>query len=223
MVTALCGFGWCRAVLRVDLQMNRKKLHWGDRLRFVCFQLQQGKTGFSIMRVGFSTAQHGLKTKQYVPIQALSTHTRVHIGLGFALLGIVLGTIGGLLGYNTHKFVQNAERTEGTVVAIGERRNSEGDRVKYPVIEFTDQQGGQHEFKASSGSSSSGYSVGNKVQILYDRERPDSASLDNWLDLYFGPLVLVILAAGSLFFAVAFLSSRSKNREDGTAEEPAPL
>ena len=169
------------------------------------------------MRYRYSTMGRGHSTVKTIPIQSLSKRTILLVAAGLALLGIVLGTIGGLWLFNVYSFVQTAERTEGTVVAIGENRNAKGDRVKYPVIEFTDQQGQQREFKARSGSDSSGYSVGNKVQILYDRDRPDSASLDSWVSLYLGPLVFIALAAGFLFFGIMFFITglgKAKNRED---------
>lgn len=61
------------------------------------------------------------------------------------------------------------------------------------------------------------------------KDRPASASLDSWVDLYLGPLVFAILAAGFLFFGIVFFATglgKAKNRGGGeetqnSEEEPA--
>jgi len=143
----------------------------------------------------------------------------VYLGLGFVLVGIILTVIGVLWWQNVRHFVQTAERTEGTVIKMIESRSRRGNTTYSPVVEFTDQQGLRREFRARG--SISGYSVGGKVPVLYDRERPDSAAIDDWFDLHFAPLVFCVIGVGFIFVMVGSLFKRPKNREKGE-EEPAP-
>lgn len=166
--------------------------------------------------------RHRLSTRNTIPIQSLSKRTVVIAGIGLALLGIVLGVIGALLWLNVRNFVQTAEHAEGTVIELVENRGKEGNRTYRPLVEFTDHQGQRREFLSSSGSNPPRYSVGDKMPILYDRDRPNSASINHWLDLYLFPFVLGIVAAVNLIMSIVFFLLGSKKRKDGE-EEPAAV
>ena len=135
------------------------------------------------------------------------------------LSGIV-PTVGGLVWWRyVHNFVQSAEQAEGTVIEIVEDRAKEGGTVYRPVIEFTDQFGQRHEHRASVGTGISSLvpAVGDKIQILYDRDNPKSAEINHWLHLYFGPgicltLGIVPFVLGICMFVAAWLVARKATR-----------
>ena len=112
----------------------------------------------------------------------------------FALLGIILTPIGIMWWQNVRHFVQTAEKTEGTVIELVQRGKNYS-----PVVEYTDRFGQRQELRSSIGTNPPRYSVGDKVQILYDQNDPDSAKINHWLPLYFFPFLI-------FFFAFDFLS-----------------
>jgi len=144
----------------------------------------------------------------------------VMIGIAFALLGIVLLACGLVWWQHVGRFVQSSEHTEGTVIEIVEKRDRDGGIKFSPIVEFTDHQGQQRKYYSTTGSNPSPYSVGDKVEILYDRDRPDSAGINSWFDLYFGPLFLTIMGGGFFFIGTAvsiatmFSKSPKKTKDD---------
>ena len=152
----------------------------------------------------------------------------------FALAGMVLLGAGVMWWQNTRNFVQSAEHADGTVIEIVRSRDRDGNTMFSPVVEFTDHQGQRREYHSNTKSNPSFYSVGDKVQILYDRDRPDSAGINHWLDLYLGPLVLIVIGAGFLFvvtvlsvvFLLFFRSPKNPTNDTGeenAEEEPAAV
>ena len=125
------------------------------------------------------------------------------VGANFVLAGIVFTPVGIVLWLNVRHFVQTAEQTEGTVIELVEDRIKEGGLSYCPVVEYTDRFGQRHEHRASVGSNPPHFSVGDKVQILYDQNNPDSAMVNHWLHLYFLPVLFVFLGAVSLVAAIA--------------------
>jgi hypothetical protein len=117
---------------------------------------------------------------------------------GLALLGIVLTSIGIVWWKNVRHFVQSAEHAEGTVIELIESRGGKGGYTYSPVVEFADRFGQRHEHRSSMGSNPPRFSVGDKVQIVYDQNDLDSAKINHWLHLYFAPFLV-------LFFAVDFI------------------
>jgi len=149
----------------------------------------------------------------------------VAIGVTFALLGIVL-LAGGLAWWQSARsFVQSAEHTEGTVIEIVEKRDRDGGITFSPIVEFTDHQEQPRKYYSTTSSNPSFYSVGDKVKILYDRDRPDSAKINHWFDVYFGPLLLFVLGGGFFIIgtvvAVAMMYSKSsKNPTNDPMNDP---
>ena len=120
----------------------------------------------------------------------------------FALLGIVLTPIGIMWWQNVRHFVQTAEKTEGTVIELVESRGSKGTRFYSPVVEYTDRFGQRQELRSSMGTSPPRFSVGDKVQILYDQNDPDSAKINHWLHLYIFPLLCLFMAFNGIVMAI---------------------
>ena len=112
----------------------------------------------------------------------------------FALLGIVLTLIGIMWWQNIRHFVQTVEKTEGTVIELVQHLGKHS-----PIVEYTDRFGQRQELRSSMGTNLSLFSVGDKVQILYDQNDSDSAKINHWLTLYFFPFLI-------FFFAFDFLS-----------------
>lgn len=81
---------------------------------------------------------------------------------------------------------EHGARAPGRVVSMESSRNSDGDTMYYPVVEFTDGKGRSTRFRDSFGSSHPSSRVGDDVKVLYLPDMPEpSAVIDrgwmNWL------------------------------------------
>ena len=96
----------------------------------------------------------------------------------FALVGTILGIVGGTVWYTSSRLTREGVRTTGTVVALV------GQSSKAPVVEYTTTGGGRHTYQSATYSSPPAYQVGEPVTLWYDREDPENAmlaGLDRWL------------------------------------------
>ncbi|MCA1615876.1 MAG: DUF3592 domain-containing protein [Acidobacteria bacterium] len=111
----------------------------------------------------------------------------------FGGVGGVLLLIAAFLWIRVRSFVAGAVRAKGTVVRLAKSRDSEGDTVYAPVVEFTARGGGVRRFTDPMSTSPAGYRVGQRVEVLYDRQDHDRARLASKFRLYFAPALLGFL------------------------------
>ena len=118
---------------------------------------------------------------------------------GIAGIGMLVGC--GLLVMSTQAFLAVAIGADGTVVRLEyERSGSDSGGAYYPIVQFLLRTGETIEFRSSVGSSPPSYRRGEAVRVLYDPTAPESAEIDSFFSLWFGPIVLGFL--GSVFSAV---------------------
>ena len=89
----------------------------------------------------------------------------------------------------TGRWATRAAQAEGTVTELVENNG-----LFSPVIEYTDHLERQHQYRSTTSTNPPAYSVGDKVEILYERSHPDTAAINHWLHLYLFPLIFGILA-----------------------------
>lgn len=131
------------------------------------------------------------------------------------LTGLIFFAVGGglLAGaafawLHTRRFVAEAVRGFGEVVRLQERSD---DSVTYsPVIRFSGPGGRAVEFTESTSSNPPGYSVGDRVEILYRPDAPERARLASLWRRYLlagilGTIGGVFSLLGLLLSALAFL------------------
>jgi hypothetical protein len=145
-------------------------------------------------------------------------------------LVVGLGTLGGG-GYayvRTAEFIEEATPAEGKVIRLERRSGSGGKRSSTtyaPVVRFQTSTGEEVEFTSSVSSSSPGYSEGERVRVLYLRSDPSEAEIDEFLALWFVPLVAGVL--GSMFVLVGSVSFASgplsRWREEKIRREGTPI
>lgn len=99
-------------------------------------------------------------------------------------------------------FVNRAQKSQGTVLELVRHVSSGSKRtVTYaPRVRFVLPDGSVHEFTSEMSSSDPGYTVGQPVKVLYDPAKPETAEIDSWFVIWFGPGILGFL--GAVFFAV---------------------
>ncbi|MBE9206538.1 DUF3592 domain-containing protein [Nostoc sp. LEGE 06077] len=129
----------------------------------------------------------------------------------FRLFGSIFGGVGSiflitgiLIGVNTRSFVGKSIATSGTVIDVVKHRSRDSKgrsfTAYYPVIKFTANSGKLIEFEANSGSNPPAYNQGQKVEILYNPQEPESAVISSWFELWFLPTMFT--GMGSLFVVI---------------------
>ncbi len=120
---------------------------------------------------------------------------RIIGGFFVLLIGLGLGWGAWSSWSNGAAFRASATHTEGTVVDIASHRDSDGDTMYKPVIEFTTADGRTLQFTSSVSSSSPSYSRGDAVKLYYAPANPEDARLDSFMEKYFLPLILSVFAS----------------------------
>lgn len=122
----------------------------------------------------------------------------------FMIVGLVLLWFGYSTYTSTQQFLKVALKASGTVVEMREVYDSEdGDYTYRPIIDFTDRRGVAHTYTSATSSYPPAYEVGDKVELLYDPQKPDQVSINTWIDLYLGVLILGII--GGTFVLISGL------------------
>lgn len=105
--------------------------------------------------------------------------------VGWILLGSgPICLIIGLVSYGrTTAFIRSAERAEGVVVKLVERGGRHGTSFA-PVFEFTDAAGTTRTIYSTTSSYPPRHRIGDRVTVMYDRNSPEDACLNEFFDLW---------------------------------------
>ncbi|MBU7582497.1 MAG: DUF3592 domain-containing protein [Nostoc sp. TH1S01] len=126
----------------------------------------------------------------------------------FAGIGSIFVITGIIIGVNTRSFFGKSISTQGTVIDVVKHKsrdsNGRSSTNYYPVIEFTANSGKLVEFEANSGSNPPTYTQGQKVEILYNPQEPESAMINSSADLWVLPAIFTGL--GSIFVVIGGIS-----------------
>ncbi len=114
--------------------------------------------------------------------------------IGVALLGLAFWQY-----QKVKKFLDSGTTTVGTVIRVEKSESTSTDEdgfsststSYYPVLEFTDQNGKKHEFKASvGGNNKNKWKISQTTEIIYDPTNPKKASIKSFMQLWFTTLLL---------------------------------
>lgn len=125
----------------------------------------------------------------------------------FTPIGLLFAGIGLWLYSSDQDLASSGARATGTVIAITSYRDSDGDTMYRPVVEFTDAAGNRREFSSDISSSSSEFSRGETVDVIYDPAQPENAIIDSFMERFFLPLIfgglgsIFALIGGGILFA----------------------
>ena len=137
----------------------------------------------------------------------------------FLALGLLM--IGGALFVcnSVRTFDANATKTTGTVLELvaSTSKNSQGSSTTYaPLVSYTDNSGGTHQYKPNYSSNPPGYEVGEKVDVFYDPKNPDDVKLGG-LGEYTGAFVLggigLVFALIGLIAVLVILRKRARTAQ----------
>lgn len=117
----------------------------------------------------------------------------------FAVIGLILLVVGGVLWSVGARFRSGALHTPGTVVRMATHQDSEGGHGHLPVVQYrVDTQ--TYEVQGTVSSSPPAYHVGDSVTILYRPEKPADGRIDSLLEQGFLPMLFGGL--GGVFFLI---------------------
>lgn len=133
----------------------------------------------------------------------------------FATASAVAGFVFGLLAIGfalyTFNFIRHASRTDGTVVALTEHIEDDKSVTYTPTFTFTTGSSRSITKKSHIGTNP-GFSLGERVPILYDPKNPQDAKIATTAQLWLVPIILGIICV--LFMPVGlFLLRRSQLRQ----------
>ncbi|HLL74900.1 MAG TPA: DUF3592 domain-containing protein [Pyrinomonadaceae bacterium] len=111
----------------------------------------------------------------------------------FPAVGLVLLAIGVIVWLRTRRFIAASFRVSGTVVGLAARRGHKGGTTYSPVVEFATREGAIRQFTDPVSSRPAGYSVGQRVEVLYHYRDHDRARLASRFRLYFVPALLGLI------------------------------
>jgi hypothetical protein len=112
-------------------------------------------------------------------------------------LGVGLLVVCAITFVHTERFIGGSERATGTVIDLNSKTDSDGDVTFYPVVRFTTAEGRTIKFESGSSASNS---VGDRVEVLYDPDDPQHASLSGFFDLWLWPLATGVLGVMACVF-----------------------
>ena len=125
----------------------------------------------------------------------------------FPAVGLLLFVIGAVVWVRTRRFVAESFRVAGTVVGLSARRGHKGGTTYSPVVEFATREGVTRQFTDPVSSRPAGYSVGQRVEVLYHYRDHDRARLASTFRLYFVPALLGFM--GLLFTGIGAIIALS--------------
>ncbi|WP_432015503.1 DUF3592 domain-containing protein [Streptomyces cucumeris] len=130
------------------------------------------------------------------------------MSIGTIVLGTVFLVIGLIMTGDSISTLADAERTQGTVVALdwrtddtetSSKKHQSDEPAAYPVVEFTSKDGTRRTFRSSTGTNPPSHEKGDRVEVLYSADSPDDARINDFASLWLGPLIfggLGLLFAG---------------------------
>ena len=124
------------------------------------------------------------------------------------IFGAILNGVLALILYNKAKNkYDNYLKTEGTVSGIIKEKGSEGGDIIIPMVKFKVSKN-EYEFKSKHGRSSWKIKEGDIVPVIYDRNNPIEAEIENRIMQYAFPLIftagciLALISAPIAYFTI---------------------
>lgn len=111
---------------------------------------------------------------------------------------------------NNIDFTQKAQISQGKVIMVTIDKSGKSATYK-PVIEFYDHKGIRIEFASFEGSNPPKYTVGDKVEVLFNPENPIDAKINSFFSIWGGVLIMSIV--GIVFFVIGCISISKEKKK----------
>ena len=143
-------------------------------------------------------------------------------GLILIVVSVVFFAVAAITAFNFDRFINEAEQTTGTVVALSEKHDTERNSITYaPVFTFTTEHGQTQSVTSSVATSPPGFAVGDKVRVLYRRSDPAEAKIDSFWQLWFWPVFLSGFGSVELLVGTILLYTARRKLRKQAAPLPA--
>jgi hypothetical protein len=105
------------------------------------------------------------------------------------------------LAFDTRAWLARAVEAPGTVIEMVRVRNSDsGGYMFAPLVRFATAEGKTIEFQSTVHTNPPAYHAGERVTVLYDPAKPNSAAISGWFSIWAVPFILGIVGAGFVVF-----------------------
>lgn len=123
----------------------------------------------------------------------------------FAFVGLTMLTIASFVFKSSLDFIENSKVTEGIVIDLLSVQSSGSNNrstTYAPLVQFTDNKGGQFEFVSSISSSPASYDIGENVEVIYHSKQPKEAKIKGFFAIW--GLETIMGSVGAIFFCIGF-------------------
>jgi hypothetical protein len=103
---------------------------------------------------------------------------------------------GGYAAYISTKLAQVGITTTGTVVGLDWSSDSDGGSTASPIVEYT-VNGKTYSFEGDNSSNPPVYEKGQKVEIIYDPQDPETAQINSFYERWMMPAILIPAMLGA--------------------------
>ncbi|MCM2344615.1 MAG: DUF3592 domain-containing protein [Alphaproteobacteria bacterium] len=180
---------------------------YGDRSVTTINQSDDTQT---VQRQGLRSSERESSVTK-TPGNAVAAGFVILLFLGIPLIFIGIGSY---FAYDYYNLKTNGLAAQATVIRIEEYTDSEGDTSYTPVVEFMD--GSRTVQQHKSHVSSRQFDVGDRVNILYDRDDHGHFIIDIFWHNMIVPLACI--GMGSLFLFLMFFAGRAQRQSRGNAQ-----
>lgn len=111
---------------------------------------------------------------------------------------------------NNIDFTQKAQISQGKVIMVAVDKSGKSATYK-PVVEFYDHKDNRIELVSLEGSNPPKYTVGDKVEILFNPEDPIDAKINSFSSIWGGVLIMAII--GIVFFVIGCISISKEKKK----------
>jgi hypothetical protein len=116
---------------------------------------------------------------------------------------------------HTELFIHSAIRADGKVIRLDRRFNEDDKTFQFvPVFEFKADDGKSYTIVSDTATSPPSFTVGQAVQVLYRKGKPDGAVIDSFLELWLVSMILIFIAvADGIISGCWFIVERKLDRK----------
>ena len=134
------------------------------------------------------------------------------------------------------KAMESGEKTTGTIVDVKTSRSSKGGTSYMPTIEYLTKTGEKFSYTPSYSSGLFPHSKGQKVDIIYNKNTPGDAVIDDLVSMWFIPGVFSLFGLVPVTFSIIEIRRKraeknsemtgiydpSKNYQNQSQQPPQP-
>lgn len=177
----------------------------------LCILLLAAGVGIGFF-IGFSRSMQKAAEKLQTP--SGSSRMVKWIGYWVAFGALICLTVSVVNCFQTKGFLGSAIKANGVISALKNTHGEHGTSYA-PVVRFEDASKITHEVTSRFSSSPPGFSVGEKVEVLYQPSDPDNARINTFWQVWGPTLLSAMIGGGFMLVSLLFVNrARSIARTD---------